>query len=199
MKTEIQQAYPNSVFGQSSSNILYVADFTERSGRTMDVENHDTLPSAPDGSGAMDCLIVVNPEAVTINYNIFDNHQFKFPGGKDIEHGECCLFPENTDGRIWMAFVEIKDCKAKNISNYKEKVKQQIISSANRFKVAGIIKDSQTLYGIMSFPRRNKVAFNQVIFDDYTEYKQLYKQHKIHFFPTNEVVVESHDKLKMRQ
>lgn len=199
MKTKIQKEYPDSVLGQSSSTTLYVADFTERSGRTRDVEIHEALPSTPDGSGDMDCLIVANPDTVVINYNIFGNHQFKSPDGKDMEHGECCLFPENTDGRFWMAFVEIKDCKAKNISNYKKKVKQQIISSANQFKAADIITDSQTLYGIMSFPRRNKVAFNQVIFDDYTEYKRLYKKYKIHFFPTNEVVVESHDKLKMRQ
>lgn len=41
-----------------------------------------------------------------------------------------------------MAFVEIKDCKSKNISVYKDKVKIQIISTVQMFRDKGIIENN---------------------------------------------------------
>lgn len=93
------------------------------------------------------------------------------------------------------AFVEIKDCKAKNISVYKDKVKSQIISTVQIFRDKGIIEGCQRVYGIISFPRRNKASFNQTIFDDVTEYKKLYKKYRISFFPTNDVFIVNEKKL----
>ena len=45
-----------------------------------------------------------------------------------------------------MAFVEIKDCKSKNISEYKDKVKTQIISTVQIFRDKGIIEKTTCLW-----------------------------------------------------
>lgn len=45
------------------------------------------------------------------------------------------------------------------------------------------------VYGIISFPRRNKTSFNQMIFEDYTEYKRLFQSERIHFIAANDVNV----------
>mgnify|MGYP001402785673 FL=1 len=93
-----------------------------------------------------------------------------------------------------MAFVEIKDCKSKNISVYKDKVKIQIISTVQMFRDKGII-EKQRVYGVISFPRKNKVSFNQTIFDDATEYKKLHQKFKIRFLPTNYISIVDERKL----
>lgn len=194
MKNRILSVYPNSELGQSTSSSLYVVDFTERTGNARGVEIHNAVPKVPDGNIDMDCMKMSNPHRLSIDYNIFDDHQFKDDAGNDLSHGECCLYPTENDDKTWIAFVEIKDCKVKNIINYKDKVKEQIISTVQSFRDGNII-DRQNVYGIVSFPRRNKTAFNQTIFDDYTEYKSFYHEHKIHFYATNEVVVEDSYKL----
>lgn len=125
---------------------------------------------------------------LSIDYNILEDDQFKDNGGKDIQHCECCFFPTVNHDTSWLAFVEIKDCKPKNISDYKNKVKLQIILTVQMFRRANII-GRQQIYGIISFPRKKKTAFNQTIFDDYTGYKRLYKEHKIHFYATNKALV----------
>lgn len=157
MKTKIQAIYPNSEFVQSSAAELYVADFTERTRSARKIEIHNTLPKTPDGDKDMDCLLISNPKELSIDYSIFNDHQFKDDEKKDIQHCECCLFPTINHDSSWLAFVEIKDCKVKNISDYKNKVKEQIISTVQLFKGSQII-GKQPIYGIISFPRKRKLS-----------------------------------------
>lgn len=195
MKNRIQKIYPNSVFEHSAAPNFYIADFTERTNSTRKVEFHESLPQTPEGDKLMDCLTFENPEGVLVACNIFDDNQFKDGENKDKSHCECCLFPTKKAEKIWTAFVEIKDCKPKNISEYKDIVKAQIISTVNIFKRNGIIGITDTVYGIISFPRKNKVSFNQTIFEDPIEYKNLYKKHKIHFYPSNSIIINSEKKI----
>ena len=188
MKNKIQTIYPQSVFCSSTAPKLYIADFTERTDSERKVEFHETVPQVPDGTADMDCLVLENSSQLSLVCNIFDDNQFKDSDGNDLSHCECLLFPESEKEDISVAFVEIKDCKSKNISVYKEKVKAQIISTAQIFRDKGII-EGQRVYGIISFPRRNKVSFNQTIFDDATEYKKLHQKYKVRFFPTNSVLI----------
>ena len=194
MKNKIQAVYRQSIFCSSTSIKLYIADFTDRTSSKRKVEFHETIPQAPDGAKDMDCLVIENSLKLSIVCNIFDDHQFKDDKGNDMPHCECVLFPESVQNDIGLAFVEIKDCKPKNISSYKDKVKTQIISTVNVFRNKGII-EKQHIYGIISFPRKNKTAFNQLIFDDPTEYKKLYQRYKIRFSPTNSVSVFDERKL----
>lgn len=92
---------------------------------------------------------------------IFQNGQNFFPAEENKE-------------TVWMGFLEIKDCKPKNIVQYKDKTKEQIISTVRLFREKGILSSGR-IYGLISFPRRKKVAFDQTIFEDVTAYKRLYK------------------------
>lgn len=194
MKNKIQAVYRQSVFYSSTSIKLYIADYSERTSFKRKVEFHETIPQAPCGTKDMDCLVIENSSQLSVVCNIFDDNQFKDDKGNDISHCECVLFPESEQNDIGFAFVEIKDCKPKNISFYKEIVKTQIISTVKIFRDKGVI-EKQHVYGIISFPQKNKTAFNQTIFDDVTEYKKLYHMYKVHFFPTNSVCVLDEKKL----
>lgn len=194
MKNKIQAVYRKSVFYSSTSIKLYIADYSERTSFKRKVEFHETIPQAPCGTKDMDCLLLENSSRIPVVCNIFDDNQFKDNEGNDISHCECMLFPESEHENIGVAFVEIKDCKPKNISFYKNIVKTQIVSTVRIFRDNGII-EKQCIYGIISFPRKNKTAFDQTIFDDVTEYKKLYQKYKVHFFPTNSVYVFDEKKL----
>lgn len=198
MKSKIQNNYPQAMFSDSQALKIYVVDFTERTGSKRKVEIHETIPQVPNSDKNMDCLMFENPSQLSVICNIFDDSQFKDNKGKDMQHCECVLFPKSEQGNISAAFVEIKDCKAKNISVYKDKVKSQIISTVQIFRDKGIIEGHQRVYGIISFPRRNKVSFNQTIFDDAAEYKKLYQKYKICFFPTNNVYIVDKKKLTVQ-
>ena len=187
MKYRIEHAYPHAMANVCHAGTLYVADFTERTQSVRGVEIHETAPLTPDSAKDMDCFVMQNPKGIGIQYNIFDGSQFKDAEGKEVQHCECCLFPETETDGAWVVFLEIKDCKPKNISEHKDKAKEQIVSSVNWFRNKGVVVSGQNIYGILSFPRKGKLAFNQTIFEDHTEYKRLYKQHKIHFYATNEV------------
>lgn len=188
MKNRILKAYPKAKVKSTSATVFYIADFTDRTGSERGVEIHEEIPLSPDNNKYMDCMTVSNNDAISIDYHVFDDDQFRDIDNKCIEHCECCFYPTSNDDSTLIGFVEIKDCKPKNMVDYKEKVKNQIISTVNEFKTHGII-DSQNIYGIIGFPRKKKLNSNLTIFDDFSEYKRLYKEHKIHFFATNEIKV----------
>lgn len=187
MRNRIKKIYPQSTFQSSTNEIIHIADFSQRTGKKYGVEVHETIPQVPGQQEYMDCLTLRNRSAISLDFNIFDDNQFKANDQKDIEHCECCIFPTSNGERTWISFIEIKDCKIKNISIYKDKVKEQIIATVKQFTQHKIIQ-KQRIYGIVSFPRK-KVAFDDTIFQDYNEYKQLYKTEKIHFIATNEIKV----------
>lgn len=190
MRNRILSVYPGANFVSYNAGYIYIADFTERTNCARGVEVHCSLPEDPGNcEGKMDCLKLCNEEMLSIDFHIFGNHQFKNEKNEDMSHCECCFFPTEDNQDRWVSFLEIKDCKPKNIAGYKEEVKKQIILTVELFRQKGVIK-SQAVYGIISFPRR-KAAFDQTIFEDYTEYKKLYESEKIRFLATNHVIVRS--------
>ena len=188
MRSKITSKYPASTFVKLGSALIFVADFSERTGNAKKVEVHPSIPRDPnDSTKEMDCLCFHNKKQLSLEFNVFNDHQFKDGLNKDIEHCECCFFRENKDDSTFVGFVEIKDCKPKNISEYRSKVKTQIINVVRIFREKQIV-DKQVIYGIISFPRK-KTAYDQSIFSDYSEYKELFKSEKIHFIPANDVYV----------
>ena len=186
MKSKIQIVYSQSVFQSTSAETIYVADFTERTNSARKVEIHAAEPCVPDSSESMDCLKVNNRDKVGLEFCLFDDHQFKDEEGKDISHCECCFFPtENASG---LGFVEIKDCKAKNVATYKDKMKEQILSTVCLFRSSGIV-DKQKVYGILSFPRKKKMLFNDFPYRDIYETTRWVKDYGIHLVAANEVKV----------
>ena len=190
MKNKISSVYPNSNYQTSSAPIIYVADFSVRTNKERGVEIHDNVPSNPnDESQDMDCLQIHNEQQISIDFNIFDDHQFKNEVNEDIEHCECCLFPSENNDKSWLAFIEIKDCKAKNISVYKEKTKNQIISTVNLFRQNNIIA-GQKIYGIISMPRK-KISFNDAILGDIVTQTALKREYHILFHATNQISIDN--------
>ena len=186
MKSKIQTAYSQSVFQSTSAETIYVADFTERTNSARKVEIHTAEPCVPDSGESMECLKVNNRDKVGLEFCLFDDHQFKDEEGKDISHCECCFFP--TENALGLGFVEIKDCKVKNVATYKDKMKEQILSTVCLFRSSGIV-DNQKVYGILSFPRKKKMLFNDFPYRDIYEMTRWVKDYGIHLVAANEANV----------
>ena len=190
MRNRILAAYPDSEFGTTNSKRIFVADFTERTNSVRRVEIHEVQPKDPNDEAVdMDCCVIANETELEIDYNVFRDNQFKNEEDKDMKHGECCLFPNDNDEKSWVLFIEIKDCKGSRIYKYKQDVKDKLILNVEEFRRKGILLNNR-VYGVASFPRK-KTAFNEMIVSDPTEYKTFYKEHGIHFVPTNELAVKN--------
>ena len=188
MRNRIRLHFPDTDVLSRESAIFYVADFSERTGSARKVEVHQTIPFCPlNPEKPMDCVEIKSEKSISIDFNIFSDDQFKDCNGKLIEHCEVCFFPTKNDSGSWVALMEIKDCKPKNISDYKDKVVDQIVSATNIYRSKNIIT-SHKVYGIIAMPRC-KVSFNNTIFGMPPIYKELKKKHKILFAATNHVVI----------
>lgn len=195
MRNRIRQHYPNSEILCKMSSSFYIADFSERTKKVRGVEVHNTLPDCPINPNVeMDCIEVVNSASIQIDFNIFNDHQFKDDQGKDLEHCEGCFYPTINHDGSWIAMLEIKDCKPRNISEYKEKVIEQIVSATNIFRRKHIIT-SHKVYGIIAIPKK-KVSFNNTIFGMPPNYTELKRKHKILFAAANQVFIIDDTKIR---
>lgn len=188
IKNQIRRWFGRSVIVVESSPEIYVADMTNRSQNVRGIEITDHQQPSPDGKGMMDSLVFHNPNILSVDFCIFDNHDFKNPRtGKDDKHCEGCMYPTLHDPASWMIFVEIKDCKVGNMTEYKRETKRQIFNAVKTFHRRGIILNER-IYGIISFPRRH-VSFNDSIFTDVYEITRLKHFTGIRYYATNEAFV----------
>lgn len=188
IKNLIRRWFGRSVIVIESSPEIYVADMTNRSKNVRGIEITDHQQPSPDGKGMMDCLVFHNPNILSVDCCIFNDHDFKNPRtGKDDKHCEGCMYPTLHDPASWMVFVEIKDCKVRNMTEYKRETKRQIFNAVRTFRRRGIILNER-IYGIISFPRRH-VSFNDTIFTDVYETIRLKRFTGIRYYATNEAIV----------
>jgi len=188
IKNLIRRWFGRSVIVIESSPEIYVADMTNRSKNVRGIEITDHQQPSPDGKGMMDCLAFHNPNILSVDCCIFNDHDFKNPRtGKDDKHCEGCMYPTLHDPASWMVFVEIKDCKVRNMTEYKRETKRQIFNAVRTFRRRGIILNER-IYGIISFPRRH-VSFNDTIFTDVYETTRLKRFTGIRYYATNEAIV----------
>lgn len=195
IKNLIRRWFGRSVIVIESSPEIYVADMTNRSKNVRGIEITGHQQPSPDGKGMMDCLVFHNPNILSVDCCIFNDHDFKNPRtGKDDKHCEGCMYPTLHDPASWMVFVEIKDCKVRNMTEYKRETKRQIFNAVRTFRRRGIILNER-IYGIISFPRQH-VSFNDTIFTDVYETTRLKRFTGIRYYATNEAIVI--DNLRVR-
>lgn len=188
IKNQIRRWFSKSVIVVESSPEIYVADMTNRSHNVRGIEITDYQQLSPDGKGMMDSLQFHNPEIQSVDFCIFNDHDFKNPRtGKDDKHCEGCMYPSFHDPASWIVFVEIKDCKPGKMSDYKRETKRQIFNAVKTFHLRGVIHDER-IYGIISFPRRH-VSFNDSIFTDVHETTRLKYFTRIRYYATNEAFI----------
>lgn len=162
---------------------FYVVDYTEKTNSERSVEVLEHLP------GDIDPLIINNPTPVDITTTVFRPQCF-MDGNKELKQCECVMYLTINTISSWIAFIEIKDCKPKNVSEYYKEIKEKFIENVGLFRDRGIIPNNKVVYAIASFPRKGKTNFHNH-FIKATEWKQFRDKYKMMIKGTNKITVKN--------
>jgi hypothetical protein len=162
---------------------IYVIDLTERTQSAKGLEIYNTKPDD------IDTLLIENPN-LDITATFFKPQCFINERETEPENCEGVFYLSNSTEQSWVLFIEIKDCKSKNISKYFEKTKVQVISVVQIFRKNNIISPNKKVYANISFPRRNKKEYySQLI--QVGEKKEFFDRHKILIRGTNNLKIKN--------
>ena len=178
MKNKIIAAFDNDKL-EHKDNItyheIYVMDLTQRTKNAQSIEIYQEKP--PD----IDTLLIENPN-LNISATFFKPQCFEYKQGYESVNCEGVFYLTYSTNETWVLFIEIKDCKVKNMTNYFEDAKNQVINVVKIFRDKNIIAQDKKVYANISFPRRNKTDFyNQLIKNP----KEFRDKHKIIIRGTN--------------
>ncbi|MBN2602911.1 MAG: hypothetical protein JXA91_02115 [Candidatus Thermoplasmatota archaeon] len=162
---------------------FYVVDYTERTDSERAVEVLDTFPID------IDPLVVNNPTILDTTTTIFKPQCF-MDGGVELKQCEGVMYLTSNTPESWVVFIEIKDCKPKNASDYHQDIKEKFIVNVNLFRDKGIIPQDKVVYAIASFPRKGKTNFHNH-FIKATEWKKFRDNHKIMIKGTNKITLKN--------
>jgi hypothetical protein len=167
--------------------MFYVVDYTEKTDSIRSVEVLETYPTD------IDPLVVHNPIPLDITTTIFKPQCF-MDGKKELKQCEGVMFlTENTPASL-VVFIEIKDCKPRNASDFHKEIKEKFTVNIGLFREKGIISQEKIVYAIASFPRKEKTNFhNQFI--KAPEMKQFREKHKIMIRGTNKITIKDNERI----
>lgn len=162
---------------------FYIVDYTEKTNSVRSVEVLETAPTdiAP--------LNILNPTSLNITTTIFKPQCF-MNEGKELKQCECVMYLTSNTNQSLIVFIEIKDCKPKNVSNYHKEIKEKFIVNVALFRDKGIIPQDKVVYAIASFLRKEKTNFHNH-FIKATEWKQFREKHKVMIKGTNLVTIKN--------
>jgi hypothetical protein len=184
MKNKLDAILPSGKLTHSeySGDEIYIADYTSR---TQSDRNSEVSCVKPEN---MDVLSLKNSEHLNITASIFGKQCFMDEQNKEISHCECVLSPTESSHNTWVLFVEIKDCKPKNVSKHIAYAKEQIVRTVQLFRDKSILEMDKKVHAVISFPR-NKTDFYHKI--PQQENRDFIKQHKIIMRATNTLSIKN--------
>lgn len=163
---------------------IHIVDYSEKTKFERGVEVCDSKPED------IDSLKLINDAKHQITTTVFEDNCFLDESKKAIPHCEGIVYPSNVSFESWILFVEIKDCKPKNISRYFEKAKSQIIETVKIFRTSHFIHPDRKVHAVISFPQKNKADFYHHLIKQ-GERQNFLHQHKIIIKATNCMTIKS--------
>jgi hypothetical protein len=164
---------------------IYVIDSTQRTNSVKGVEIFSEKPQD------IDALLIENPN-LNISATFFKPQCFRDDQGKEPENCEGVFYLTDSTDETWVLFLEIKDCKALNISRYFETAKKQIIKVVEIFREKNIITQNKKVYANISFPRRNKTDYYHQLIKDPKDFRD---KHKIILRGANNLKIKNSTKI----
>ncbi len=170
---------------------FYIADYTERTGAKRDVEISNEAPTL--NGEKIPAFVVENKNGYDITTIVFKPQCF-MEDGKELSHCECVFYLSKNNSEKAVAFVEIKDCKPKNIGVWIKKAPEQLSNTITIFRKREIISATKTVYAIASFPRTTKTDFYTQVFRPPMGKK--FKENHINVIAANRVELTNANRIK---
>ena len=189
MKSRIEKSYPKISFVDTSWPEIHVADYSDKTDFARTIEYHETKPAD------INSLTLINDGVLHITAATLNEQSMTDPEtGKEMSHCECVLFPQQNDERTWVLFVEIKDCKQKNMSEYFKKAKEQIIATVADFRDKEVISSGKKAHAVISFPNKTKTNYYSQFITQGDRTSFLH-QYKIIIMATNTITIKNNRSL----
>jgi hypothetical protein len=179
MKNKLDAILPAAkiIHSEYSDSKIYVTDYTNRTNSERDIAVFNTNPDN------MDVLVLKNDTRLNITASIFGKQCFMDAQNNEIRHCECVLYPTITNSNTWILFVEIKDCKPKNIASYIKSAKEQIIRTVELFRELNLLEKQKKVHAVITFPQKKTNFYHHIIAP--SESQKFLHQHKIIIRATN--------------
>jgi hypothetical protein len=152
IKENLLTEYPHQLNGSNVYNDhIYIADYTEQTKK--DTIKRDVEISSPQAPSDINYCTVLNKNKLDTRSIIFDSRSFTYSDGRTRSQCECVLFPEQSDDKSWILFVELKySQKTKNNRKNLQKAIKQLYKTRTYYARKEIFSKNNTCYLLASLP-----------------------------------------------
>lgn len=127
---------------------IYVADYTEQ---TKSARATELFKGSPPSD--IDYFTINNPCNLKMDSIPFDNSSFTKPNGSIASQCECVIFPNSSDDKSWILFLELKySNKCKNNKKNLNKAQKQLFKTQYYYKSKSVFSKNNTCYLLASLP-----------------------------------------------
>lgn len=135
-------------FTNNNGAVIYVRDMKRINGGPVTIDNID------EGIAAVE---VHNPYQIIVECDAFPDNALPIAVGVHEKQCECVMFPDETDQKEWMLFIETKYVdsleNAQKIEyGYPQLMVTQIKKTVEYFRAKNIMSPDKRVHAIISFP-----------------------------------------------
>lgn len=175
----------------STCESIYVADYTEQ---TKSARATELFKGSPPSD--IDYFTINNPCNLKMDGIPFDNSSFTKPNGSIASQCECVIFPNSSDDKSWILFLELKySNKYKNNRKNLNKARKQLFKTQYYYKSKSVFSKNNTCYLLASLPMQRPPFTHYSLTQSYlTEMK---KKHNVIIRFQNSVEIRDDKHIKV--
>ncbi len=189
IKSNIIRQFPDHLKQSGKSfDTLYLADYTHQTNSERAVE---VLDYQPDD---IEVFTTTNDVKLPLRWIVFDQDSFRDKDNLILSQCECVLFPEESNEKSWILFVELKygTSLKKNTRNVRKAV-EQLDATRKHYLDKSVFEKTNTCYLIVSLPKQTEPFAQSVLSPvDLLNWK---KQHNVILRLQNGIDVKSDKEL----
>lgn len=168
IRTNIKEKFPDQLPKCiTTDSALYIADYTEQTKDKEQKRGIELIKDSPPRD--IDYFFTVNnPCKLEMNGIPFDNNSFTTPNGSIASQCECVIFPNSSDDKSWILFLELKySNKCKNNRKNLNKARKQLFKTQYYYKSKGVFNKNNICYLLASLPMQQPPFANYSLSQTY--------------------------------
>lgn len=156
IQEKIKENYPHHLTECTiSKETLFISDYTDQT--KGESSKHGTKICEKFPPSDIDYFSLHNSKNIEVVAVPFDKDSFRGVDDKIETQCECVIFPESSNIKSWICFIELKysSKKRKNPRNF-NKAKKQLIETQKHYRNKNVFSKTNTCYLFISFPKQDE-------------------------------------------